>query len=182
MKHTAWLAFAFLICSVGISAQNEGASQKQLKFVIPVPLSSSCPVGMYARHEGGFHRRVLVNGATPPENPGLHLVLTLTDVRPTRITNAAVTVHGLNGKSQFLKTGTAREGSAEVTKTLNLVFAAGEDKSASTDLVVPGFTSVSSIVLDSVTYANGSTWKFSDREACQVAPDGFMLVDAQMAH
>lgn len=182
MKRTAWLAFAFLFCSVAISAQNESQSQKQLKFVIPVPLSSSCPVGMHARHEDGLHRRVLVNGATPAETPGLHLVLTLTDVRPTRITNATVTVHGLNGKKHLLQTGTAHDGSGEVTKQLNLVFAAGEEKSASTDLVVPGFTSVSSIVLDSLTYTNGSTWKFSGRETCQVAPDGFMLVDAQMAH
>ena len=126
---------------------------------------------------GGY----LVNGATPAETPGLHLVLTLTGAR-TRITNATVTVHGLNGKWHFLQTGAARDGSGEATKTLNLAFAAGEEKTASTDLVVPGFTSVSSIVLDSVTYANGSTWKFSGREACQVAPDGFMLVDAQMAH
>ena len=182
MKRTACLAFGLLFCSVAISAQNESPSQKQLKFVIPVPLSSACPVGMHARHEDGLHRRVLVNGAAPAETPGLHLVLTLTDVRPTRITNATVTVHGLNGKKQFLQTGTARDSSGEATKTLHLAFAAGEEKSASADLVVPGFTSVSSIVLDSVTYANGSTWRFSGREACQVAPDGFMLVDAEMAH
>ncbi len=134
MKRTACLAIALLFCSVAITAQNESQSQKQLKFVIPVPLSSSCPVGMHARHEDGLHRRVLVNSATPAETPGLHLVLTLTDVRPTRITNATVTVHGLNGKSQFLQTGTARDGSAEVAKTLNLAFVASEDKTASTDL------------------------------------------------
>ena len=91
-------------------------------------------------------------------------------------------MHGLDGNWQLRQTGAARDGSAEVTKTLDLAFTAAEGQSTSTNLVVPGFTSVSSIVLDSVTYANGSTWKFSSHETCKVAPDPLMLVDAQMAH
>ncbi|MFZ0746620.1 MAG: hypothetical protein WAM85_19590 [Terracidiphilus sp.] len=177
-------ALLLVLGSLALPAQDASKAQKQLNFVvIPVPLGSACPVGMYARHESGLHARVQVNGKATADTPGLPFVLTLTDPRPGQITKATVTIHGVSGKWQFIPTNTARDGSADVTKTINLVFAGGdEEKSASAALIAPGFTSVNSIVLDSVTYANGSTWKFSSTNACQVAPDPFVLIDAKMAH
>lgn len=187
MKRTACLAFAFLLCSVASPSQITSVSHNQLNFIVPVPLSSACPVGMRARHEDGLHSRINVNGPTPKEIPGLHLTLTLTDRRPSPITGATVTVrgltyHGMNGQLQKLQAGAAHDGSADATKTLDLVFAADKKEIASANLVAPGFTSVSSIELDSVSYADGSTWKTAPQLACKIAPDPFMLVDAQMAH
>ncbi len=188
MKRTAWLAFAFLLCSVALPSQSKSQSEKQLNFVIVAPDLAACPAAMYARHEGGLHQRtILVNGAPAPEPPGLHMVLTLTGGRSPQISRATVTVHGLsihglNGRWQLLQTGNAHRDSGEINKTLGAVFAPGEDDTASANLVLPDFTSVKSIELDSVSYADGSTWKPAPHRACQVAPDPFMLVDAQMAH
>lgn len=183
MKRTAWLAFAFFCCSIASPSQSTTQSEKQLNFVIVAPDVAACPAVLYARHEGGLHRRVLVNGDPAPE-PGLPIMLTLAGGRSPRITRATVTayglsIHGMNGRWQLLKAGNAHGGSGEISKTLDAVFAPGEDDTASSRLVLPGFTSVKSIELDSVSYADGSTWKPAPHRACQVAPDPFMPVDAQ---
>jgi len=186
MKRTACFAFAFLVCSIALPSQSTSQSDKQLNYVIVPSDVTACPATMHARHEGGLHLRVLVKGAPVPE-PGLHMVLTLTSLRSPQISRATVTVHGLsihglNGRWQLLQTGNAHGDSGEISKTLDAVFALGEDEAASTNLVLPGFTSVTSIELDSLSYTDGSTWKPAPHRACQVAPDPFMLVDAQMAH
>ena len=186
MKRTACLAFAFLLCSVVSPSQNTGQLQDQMNFVIVAPDVAACPAVMNARHEGGLHLRVLVKGDPAPQT-GLPILLTLAGGRSAQITRATVTVHGLsfhgmNGTWEPLQIRTAHKGSGEVSKTMDAVFTPGEEKTASAKLVLPGFTSVSSIVLDSVSYADGSTWKPAPHRACQVAPDPFMLVDAQMTH
>ncbi len=183
MNRTSALPIAFLLASLALPAQDASKHQKPLNFVIPAPLSFACPVVMDARHEDGLHRRVLVNGAAAQETPGLRFVLTLINPQSTRIVKAKVTVHGTNGKWQLFKADTAQTGSAEASKTLELEFTSpGDEKNVSANLMLPGFTSVTSIELDSLTYANGSSWKFAGRGSCQVAPNPFMLVDAQMAH
>ena len=187
MKRTVCLAFVFLVCSMALPSQTTSQSPKQLNFVIVTPDVAACPALMHARHEGGLHRRVLVNGDPAPEPLGLPIVLTLTGGRSAQITRATVTVQGLsiqglNGRWQLFQIRAAHDGSGEITKTVEAVFAPGEDDTASTKLVLSGFTSISSIELDSVSYADGSTWKPAPHRACQVAPDPFMLVDAQMAH
>ena len=71
--------------------------------------------------------------------------------------------------------GLSNTGAAEATKILTVSFSA-DDGSASADVHVPGFTSVSSVELQQVTYADGSTWKMSSSSFCRVAPDPLMLV------
>jgi hypothetical protein len=186
MKRIACLAIAFLLFSVASPSQSASQAQNQMNFVIVAPDIAACPAVMNARHEGGLHLRVLVKGEPAPEI-GLPLVLTLAGGRSAQITRATVTVHGLsfqgmNGTWEPLQIHTAHKGSGEVSKTMDAVFAPGEEETASAKLVLPGFTSVRSIVLDSVSYADGSSWKPAPHRACQVAPDPFMLVAAQSAH
>jgi len=44
------------------------------------------------------------------------------------------------------------------------------------DLWLPGFTSVTSIELMEVTYADGSAWKISGSNVCRVQPNPLMLI------
>jgi hypothetical protein len=53
------------------------------------------------------------------------------------------------------------------------------DQTEFADLVLPGFSSVQSITLNSLTYSDGSTWNSFKGNACRVAPDPFMLVSAR---
>ncbi len=50
--------------------------------------------------------------------------------------------------------------------------------SVAAELVLPGFTSVGSVELLSITYQDGSTWSLAKGEACRVVPDRLMLVAA----
>jgi hypothetical protein len=47
-----------------------------------------------------------------------------------------------------------------------------------TDLSLSHFTAVTSIDLDSITYADGSTWRSASAGACSVVPDKRMLIAA----
>lgn len=123
------------------------------------------------------------HGQQNPRGPGQRLRLTLAGPRSGQIARATVTVHGMTPKGRVIEADSSSirpaNSSAEATMTLDLVFTADGEDTVSSDLWAPGFSSVTSIELDSVTYANGSIWKFSNRDMCQVAPDPLMLIAAQ---
>ena len=99
------------------------------------------------------------------------------------MTAATVTVRGTNGKwrtmnaSQFQTQ--PQPSSPYISSTLNVVFLRDGDDSESSDLELPGFTSVKSIRLDSVTYADGTIWTPADGRSCRVEPDPLMLVSSR---
>jgi hypothetical protein len=103
----------------------------------------------------------------------LHLILTNPDSR--RLVSARVRVHGLSGKGHVTQTLSGQNNS-DAAATLDVQLAQGQGKDASGDLRVTNMTAVLSIDLNSVTYADGSTWSFSGREACRVAPDKMMPI------
>jgi hypothetical protein len=187
MKHTAVFAFALLFAPCISSAQSTPIfqfpknfnPQPQTTFSVDVfPGTGACPAVMHARHEPGLHAQRYVARDSKPEAPAMKLILTLTGGR-AEITHASVIVQGLNGNSHMVQANTIRVGHPDVTRALELSFTPDGDKSVSTHLVLPGFTSVSSIDVVSVTYADGSTWKPIQGQACRVTPDPFMLVAVQ---
>jgi hypothetical protein len=97
--------------------------------------------------------------------------------KPKQFASAKVVVRGLSPKSHSLLTENARP--ADLTKTLDVTFVREDEMTVSADLVLPGFTSVTSIELQSVTYQDGSTWSVADHQVCRVAPDPFMLIANQ---
>ena len=50
---------------------------------------------------------------------------------------------------------------------------------ASSDLSLSRFTAVTSVDLNSITYADGTTWHTSSPAACSITPDLIMLVAAR---
>ena len=61
-------------------------------------------------------------------------------------------------------------------KTITVTFAPEDAGSVAADLVLPGFTSVSAVELQSITYQNGAVWSIAKGETCRVTPDRMMLV------
>jgi len=49
-------------------------------------------------------------------------------------------------------------------------------REAAADVTVPGLSGVTTIELNSVTYADGSTWKLAGGSVCRSPIDGFMLI------
>jgi hypothetical protein len=144
----------------------------------PVADSRACPVSMRAS-QGIWDRTIRIREGEkePASQPfGQRISLNLKDSHSARILSAIVRVHGLNGKSRTLPTpiGTGQKWNA--VKTLTINFVGENDGSFSADLWVSGFTSVSSVELLQVSYADGSAWRISGSNVCRVTPDPFMLI------
>ena len=170
------------------SAQASMAYRSQSQtYIVPAPTAAGCPVSMHALHGSGGG---LVMTSRPqsapandadPKNAGsgveqrIHLILGGTK-NFSRVIAAKVTVYGSNGKLRFDEASSNQPWSA--TRTLDLKLDAAPDGAESTDMILPGFSSVQSITVNSLTFADGSTWTSFNGKACQVAPDPFMLVSA----
>jgi hypothetical protein len=189
MKRAAVLTFALLLGSIALAAQT--ARQDQTSFgvsrmeglsavsTINPYINIGCPISLRALH-GASGDMLKVDRSRPQGIAQLiHLILTNLDSR--RIVAARVRVHGITGKGHITQTKSSRD---ESDASANLVVrfpdgpeqSAGPGKDVSGDLWVPGMTAVLSIDLNSVTFADGSTWSFAGREACHVAPDKLMLI------
>lgn len=158
------------------------ASNTPSVFVLPSPDSSACPVSMRAEHRSGGS--VISTGKSQIVGPMQHIRLILDHAAyPVRVTAATLTIRGTNGKwrtmnaSQFQTQ--PQPSSPYISSTLNAVFLRDGDDSEITDLELPGFTSVKSIRVDSVTYADGTIWVPADGRSCRVEPDPLMLVSSR---
>jgi hypothetical protein len=151
-------------------------------FVLPSPAAPACPVSMRAEHRSGGG--VITTGKSQIVGSMQHIRLILDHAAyPVRVTAATVTIRGTNGKwrtmnaSQFQTQ--PQPSSPYISSTLNAVFLRDGDDSETSDLELPGFTSVKSIRLDSVTYADGTIWTPADGRSCRVEPDPLMLVSSR---
>ena len=151
-------------------------------YVLPVPSSLDCPVSMHAQQQGGLG--ILTARDDRGESrrrSGIaqHIRLILGDAgnNSTQIVSAKVTVRGTSPKGRMTPTVFNQDASPDARKTLVLTFKADGSEGVSANLVLPGFTSVTSISLDSLTYADGSIWRPSNGRGCHTAPDLLMLVD-----
>ena len=151
-------------------------------YVLPVPSSLDCPVSMHAQQQGGLG--VLTARDDHGESRrrsgvAQHIRLILGDAKNSAtIVSAKVTVRGTGPKGRMTPTVFNQDASPDAKKALVLTFKTDGSEGVSANLVLPGFTSVTSISLDSLTYADGSIWRPSNGRGCRTAPDLLMLVDA----
>jgi hypothetical protein len=172
------------VATFGVAGQQGSEAATQLHsvpgglVVINPPIASACPIDMHAT-QGVWDRTIRVrNGERDlvPRGFGQRISLKLKDSRPARIVAATVRVHGLNGKSGILPTPADVSPRSNAIRTVKVRFTEEPDGTASADLRIGGFTSVTSIELMNVTYSDGSIWTISRSNGCQVQPDPFMLI------
>jgi hypothetical protein len=114
-----------------------------------------------------------------PHQPSQNIHLTLGAFKDSiQVVAAKVTVRGTNGKGHAVPTALTPGGSTDETRTLDLRFDTAGNGESAADLMLTGFTSVQSISLDSLTFADGSIWTPSSNDSCRTAPDPFMLISA----
>jgi len=160
-------------------------------YVVPGPQSAGCPVSMRAEHGSGGglvrtrqSRSNMAHGLIPEPTPPfqqIHLILGDSAVKSSagaKVVGARVTVRGTNGKWRSVPAAMGDD-STTITRTLDLSFDRAENGQVSTDMTLPGFTSVKSIALDSLTYSDGTIWMPDQRRTCRVAPDPLMLVSTR---
>jgi hypothetical protein len=173
MNRVGSISFALLLASTVAIAQTAGQSQPQITVVRISPLINNCPVSLHAMHAGGGEMRK-VDGA-PINGPAQMLHLDVTNPDSKHIVAANVTVRGFADKARFMPAASTQDNS-NAAKTLDVKFPAGSGKEAAADLRVPGFTAVTVIDLNSVTYSDGSSWKLASGGSCRSWIDGLMLV------
>jgi hypothetical protein len=119
---------------------------------------------------------VAVRDAKPTPGPSQRIRLVLSDATATHVVSAKVIVRGLSGRNHLLHTQLTRRESSDAAKSLDVQFAREDDNTVAAELLLPGFTSVSSVELESIRYDDGSIWAVAPNQACRVAPDPLMLV------
>jgi hypothetical protein len=151
-----------------------------------IPASTGCPVSMRAEHRAYGDMMTVDRGRDGGKgNSGgaaqrIHLTLGRGS-DSERVIAVRITVHGTSNKPRTVVaeprvTGPRLNGSPDARKTLDLTFNDREKDEASADLLLRGFTSVTSITLDSLTFADGSIWMPDFGKACRIVPDPLMLI------
>jgi hypothetical protein len=187
MKRAVLVGFAFLFAVATSVAQSSATppadrenAQTATNFVLNLP-APTCPVSMHAL-QGTGTGLVAVRGGQPVAGFSQRIHLILTNPKSAKIAAAKVKAFGLSGKNRIEQASTNQLGltnqqaAFDLTRTLDVTFTPEGEKDVATDLILPGFTSVGSIQLESLTYKDGSTWAVAGREACRVAPDPFVLI------
>ncbi len=190
MKRATVLGLTFLFAVTSLAAQNSATassgrtdSQATTNFVLYQP-APTCPVSMHAL-QGSGTGLVAVRDEQRVSGSSQRIHLVLTSSKSAKIAGARLKVFGLSGKNRIERASdnpntpldrTNRKNTFDLTKTLDVTFTPEGETSVATDLVLPGFTSVLSIQLESLSYKDGSTWAVAGQRACHVAPDPMMLV------
>jgi hypothetical protein len=171
--------------------QGQGPSQAPAPFVVPSSIIARCPVSLRALYRGGGG--VMTTGKGAPGGAAQHLRLILGGIlsetgSPARVTAASVTVSGTNGRWRIANASQLprqpQHDSPHIHTTLNLQFdtESGGSEGGNSELGnldLPGFTSVQSIRLDSLTFADGSVWTAASGGSCRVEPDPLMRVSSR---
>ena len=127
---------------------------------------------------------IVINGDTTASQK-LKLQLSyLTDpqLHSSNIISAQITVHGLTAKGRIAPASSDPDDNT-IAKQVDLALTIAPGRAASTDMLFKGFTSVRWITLDSLTYANGSTWHPAAHRSCSIVPNRYMAIaDAVTTH
>ena len=137
-----------------------------------------CPVAMEAKRLGGGDM-VKVRGSADRE-PGQRIRLRLRETGGSaRVIGARVAVRGTDGKPRMSTLASSGSKAGEVTRVVSLNFRDHGESWAAADLLLRGLTSVSRVKLESLSYADGTTWESKRGSSCVVAPDPLMLIVAR---
>ncbi len=174
------LLLSFFPLALTVHSQSSTSSITNAILSPNATFAGGCPVSMEARQGVWDHTIRVQNGQSqkPRESFGQRISLTLVDIHSARIVDATVMVLGLSGRNRILNSSASSNGSPDASRVVHLTSFSEAKSGVTAELYAPGFTSVTSIQLLSVIYADGSTWTAPHLKLCRVTPDPFMLVAA----
>jgi hypothetical protein len=148
--------------------------------------TTGCPVGLQVKHGPGLARSRSAGGPVinqkpvpnqaPDENQGIHL--TFINLSPQSIVGAQVVVHGFSNKWRYILLSGA---DPDLATTVDVALDVKGNGHASRNLLLSRFTAISSVDVNAITYADGSSWRTSTPGACGASPDPFMLVNVEQS-
>ena len=175
------LLFVGLVLILGTLAafgQSPAHNPSQPAVLETLPYSAHCPLNLSAQQ--GMSGELRSTKGLPPlqetQSIGQQIRLTLMNTGLTGITAARIKVHGYTPTGRVMPSGVPPPDAA---KSLNLLLIVGPRQNVSTDLRLESFSAVTSIELESVSYADGNRWQASAENRCQIAPDPVMLITSR---
>ena len=140
---------------------------------------SKCPVGLEVEQNGSL---VAYDNAKSGSADDIdqrfskRFDFKVTNLLSHEIVAAEVTAHGFSYKWRVIPISDA---TPNIWKTVDVALDVKGNSSASRELSFARFSSIRSFDVNSVTYADGSTWHASSPGVCSVAPSGLMRISAQ---
>lgn len=172
----AFIGGSILLLTSMLVAQTAPTSQPSSTSLAISPSASSCPVSLQAL-QGAGSGLIMVRDAKPAPGASQRIHLILSSGSASRPVSGKVVVRGLSGKNnQAVPTQLSDEERFDQSRMLHVTFTPEGNKDGAADLMLPGFTSVGSIHLESIHYDDGSTRQIASGQVCRVAPDPLMLV------
>jgi hypothetical protein len=144
---------------------------------------SKCPVGLEVEQNGSLVPHTNARfGPNTESNPadGFHRLsqqfdFQLTNFLPHEIVNAEITAHAFSAKWRVFSVPAPKP---DLWQTVDVAFDVKGNGSATRELSF-ALPAIRTFDVNSVTYADGSTWHASSPGACSVAPRGPMRISAQ---
>jgi hypothetical protein len=164
MNRICVFTILFFLGSTGFS-QTSSKHSRIMAFSTSDDFQSSCPIQIKAKMELGAGRVLPID---LEENAG-KLQVTLNNSQPLKVVRARLTVYGfpVGVRIDPAVLYPAGENPAEIARTFPVERTVEVGRSASIDLSVVDLGTVSAIGLDSLTYADGSSWHSSYRKSCR---------------
>jgi hypothetical protein len=171
------LLFLASACMFGQQAPHNSAGPEAARattFQSNVSISDGCPVGLFVDRRSNLVTRLAEDGHPSGPAQGLHISLIHLF---TRINSAKITVYGTSMESRVLPMSAAK--SNEISKTFVLHPGEGRKGSQEATVWMHRVGAVTSVALNSLTYADGSVWRESESSRCRAVPSLFLLVDTK---
>ena len=140
---------------------------------------SKCPVGLRVERSGGLFayknaKAMPADDVAPRADQWFDL--RMSNFLPREIVNVQITAHGFSYEWRVTPVSPA---TPDFWKTVDVALDVKGNGTASRELSFAHFSTIRTIDVNSVTYADGSSWHASSPEACSVAPSLIMRISHQ---
>lgn len=164
-----------LLATMAAFGQSLAHNTSQPAVLETLTYSNQCPLTLSAQQgSSGQLRSTQVIPSHADKQPiGQQIRLTLANPRLIGVTAARIQVRGYTPNARAFP---AASPSPDAARSLDLVLTVAPGQDATTDLRLESFSAVTSIELESVSYADGSRWQAGAEARCQIAPDPILLI------
>jgi hypothetical protein len=143
-----------------------------LVYALTTPANFGCPVNFSASRQASSQMMLAGDASNSGPIQGLHI--TLNRMNTPAIDSIEVTVYGLSANARVLPVET--QPSDVVTKTFELNRTAGTATLKDADVWMHKVGALRWVDLDSINYADGTTWHATNNLKCRAVPSNFVLV------
>jgi hypothetical protein len=140
---------------------------------------SKCPVGLEVEQNGsivGYKNAKSGPAGDVDQRFSQRFDFKMMNFLPHEIVNAEITAHAFSYKWRVFSVPAP---TPDIWKTVDVALDVKGNSSASRELSFAHFPVIRTFDVNSVTYADGSTWHASSPGACSVAPSLIMRIGAQ---